>query len=237
MTGYSPNLSLVTAVVEITLAIWALRGPGRRRIVFPAATILLSLAGYQLAEAWVCSARSVDLASRLAFADVVWLPPMGIWLILQLSGRVRSSLESVGHAFFVGAALLTGWVFVDTGAVDGAICRVVVATFQNPSRLYNLYGAFYLCGLTVMIFGATTAIVRMEDETLRAHLGDVLMGTLGFVLPSLATQTLLPWLNTSMPSVMCHYAAILAVFLGRMVAREQRHACAHGVEGRQQAHL
>ena len=41
---YEPVLSLTTATFEIMAAIWALRGPGRRTIIKPAATLLVLLA-------------------------------------------------------------------------------------------------------------------------------------------------------------------------------------------------
>jgi len=44
--AYDPALSLTTASFEMMVAIWALRGPGRRAIVRPAATILVLLAIY-----------------------------------------------------------------------------------------------------------------------------------------------------------------------------------------------
>ncbi len=224
MSTYSPHLALATGVFEIAVAIWALRGPGRRRLVVPMALILLFLGGYQLAEVFVCASPGESWRARLAFADVIWLPPLGVWLVRELAAPANALLRRVAKGGLVVAGALTLWVALDPVAVTGTVCHAMIASYRNPSTIYTLYAAFYQLGLLGILVGAALGMVRSDDRSVRAHLADFQLGTLGFVVPSLLTLVLFPKLQGSMPSVMCHYALTLGLFLARMTARERRWA-------------
>ena len=219
--SYSPALAIVTAVGELAAARWVLQGPGRRWLLRHVAALLVLLAGYQVIEVFVCARPDDNLLARLAFADVVWLPALGVALIVRLSSAARGWQRHAMHAFLGGAGALTAWVLLDPEAVTGTICHAVIATYRNPSEHYVLYGAFYQLGLMSMIFGAGRAAASCNDELRRRHLIDIQTGTLAFVLPSLLAVSLLPQAEGAMPSVMCHFAALLAVFLVRLVVRER----------------
>lgn len=226
MLAYSPNLSLATAVFELGAAAWALNSPGRPAVLRTTAAILIFLAGYQLLEVLVCGQPGESLWPRLAYADVIWLPALGCSLVVRLA-RPRSphwrTASQVGLVVAGGFAL---WVFVDPLFVTGSVCQAVIAAYTNPSSAYELYGAAYHIGLGGMMFGGVAAMTHVADPVDRAHLGDVVMGTVGFVVPSLLTQVLVPEAVDAMPSVMCHYALVLGVLLARLVARERRAALA-----------
>jgi len=222
MTPYSPGLSVATALFELCVAGWSLRGPGRPEIVRPTAAILTFLAGYQLLEVLVCGAPSATFLARLAFADVVWLPPFGVWLVLQLGAPDDAWLRKAAGSMFGVAGLLTAWVLMDEAFVRHTICQAVVATFRTPGSVYSAYGAFYQLGLFAMVGGAAIGMAHSDSAVARQHLADVQLGTLGFMLPSMLTLIMVPSVLGSMPSVMCHYAIVLAVFLARLVARERR---------------
>ncbi len=219
--GYSPALSLFTAAAEISIAIWAWRGEGRRDIVQPLAYILLLLAGYQLAEVFVCSRPTTTIFARFAFADVIWLPPLGVYLVAMLSGSKTPKMKPLAGAFFAGAGVLTAVVLLVPEFVTRAVCEVVIAKYSHQSGWYLVYGSFYQLGLGAMLFGGAAALATASDPIRRRHLADLQLGTLGFVLPALLTPVALPGLDGAMPSIMCHYGLVLAAFLARIVWREQ----------------
>lgn len=224
--SYSPLLSLATGAFEVAVAVWAWRSPGRRELLLPVALLLLALAGYQFLEVLVCGAPSDPLWPRLAFVDVVWLPPLGMWIVLVAAAPRQRTVRRLVQATFVAAAGLSAWILLEPDFVSGSVCDAVFATYTHGTPWYDLYGGFYQLGLAGIVFGGGVALVHTEDRVLRAHIADVQLGVLGFVLPSLLTEVLVPQLNTSMPSVMCHYALVLGLFLARLTARERRLALA-----------
>jgi hypothetical protein len=222
--GYSPTLALCTAAFEITVAVLAFRSPGSRPILRTTGGILLLLAGYQLLEVFLCGHPESSLGARLAFADVIWLPPMGVLLILELAAPTHRVLRRLVGSLFVVAAFLATWILLDPGFVRLTICQAVIATYHSASPLYTFYGAFYQLGLFAMMLGAAFGLVHCEDKGLRRHLADVQAGTIGFVVPALLLEVVRPEFSGSMPSVMCHFALVLAIFLARLVLREKRAA-------------
>lgn len=224
MTGYSPALSILTAAFEIALVVVALRSRGRRSVLRPVAGLLLVLAVYQLLEVAVCSRPDDLLLARLAFCDVVWLPPLGQWLILQCSPSPPRWLHRVVIGFFVGAGLLCVWVLADSSFLVGTVCSTVFATYEHGTPFHHVYGVFYEVGMGGTIVGAAIAMVHTADQDGRRHLADLQLGILGFMIPALFTQLVWKELDPSLPSIMCHYALVLAVLLGRVIRRERRRA-------------
>lgn len=222
MPEYSPALSILTAAFELAVAIWTLRSPGRREILRSVAGILFFLAGYQLIEVFVCSDPSDLRLAQLAFADVIWLPPLGAWLVAQLAAPDNPRVKRLAQLGFVGAGALVAWVVLDPGSVSQSVCQVFFARYINPSPVYKLYGLFYQLGLFVMMFGGVATAARVQSATDRRHLADVAMGTIGFVVPSLLLEIVYRPALGAMPSVMCHFALVLALFLTRLVQRERQ---------------
>lgn len=220
--GYSPLLSLLTGVFEIGLAIRAIASPGRKRLRWPIAGVLLCLAGYQFIEILVCARPTETAWARLAFLDVVWLPALSVWLLYQYTAHDRPWARLGARVSLGVAAGLCVLVIVDPTFVTGTVCSVVFATFEQGPGFRIVYGGLYEVGLFVTIFGGISAVVTLEDETLKRHTADLVMGTLGFMLPAFITQLILRQVDPSMPSLMCHYALVMSLFLWRTLARERR---------------
>jgi hypothetical protein len=225
MTGYVPALGVATGLFELGVAASALRGRGDPRLLRPVALLLVLLAGYQFLEVLACGTPASAWPARWAFVDIVWLPPLGVWLIVQLAESTPPLARAAARQLFYAAGALSAWVLVDPSFVTRTVCNVVLARYEHGTPLYVMYGGFYQAGLGAMMLGASAALAITDDPRRRRHLADVQMGTIAFVVPSLLTELLLPGTAGAMPSVMCHYALILAVFLARLVAREQ-HASA-----------
>jgi len=224
MVGYFPALGVTTGLFELGVAAVALRGPGDPHLLRPTALLLVLLAGYQFLEVLACGSPGSAWPARLAFVDIVWLPPLGVWLIVLLAEPAAAWVRTAARQLFYAAAALAGWALLDPSFVTRTVCNVVLARYEHATPLYVLYGGFYQLGLGAMMLGAAPALAATRDPTRRQHLADVQMGTIAFVVPSLLTELLVPGTAGTMPSVMCHYALILAVFLARLVRREQ-----HGV--------
>lgn len=222
MASYSPGLSLVTAAFELGVAAWAFKGPGRRELIRPMTVLLACLAGYQLVEVWVCDQPAAMLPARLAFVDIAWLPPLGIHVIRTLSAGEDRWWRGLDRLYFGAAAALSAWVMLDPTFVVRSVCSVVMAQYDHGTPYYWIYGSFYLSGLAAMLVTAAVGLARPRPGLDRAHLADLQVGTVLFVMPALAVQLVVPALYGGTPSVMCHLALVLGMALARVAARERR---------------
>ncbi|MFO0746939.1 MAG: hypothetical protein U1F43_14900 [Myxococcota bacterium] len=230
MPEYSPILSLATAAFELGAAAWVWRAPGRREVQRLVAALLVLLAGYQLIEVAVCGSDNAPIWARLAFADVVWLPPLG-WLLVWRLSRRRPLWRRAGQVALVLAGGLTVWVMLDPLFVTGSVCKAVIAIYTNPTNALEAYGAFYHIGLWGMIFGGLRVALTARDERDRQHAGDVVTGTVAFVVLALTTEIVFPGAKGATPSIMCHYAIALAVCFVRLARREARATASEAAAG------
>jgi len=223
---YSPGLALLTGIVEAGTAVWIfLSGtPGRKRILQPIGLILLLLAGYQFAEVTVCFRPENLLYSRLAFLDITWLPPLGLWLCAEMAFPKQRWLKAAAWADIALALGLSIWIFADPGAITKSVCMTVIASYSHAGTFEIAYGLFYQSSLVLTVFGAAAGMASIEDAVRRKHLANLQTGILGFLFPALAVRIVLAEPEGLLPSVMCHFAVVLAVSLFFAARREKRAA-------------
>lgn len=217
MLEYSPYLALGTGLFELAAAVWVLRGPGERRVIVPAGLMLFFLSGYQLSEAALCTLGDVppDALVRLAWFDIAWLPPLGILLVAGLArSRVLGILGGVNLALSGVSAV--GALFAPS--LGGAtVCEAVWARYLFEYDLFlNLYGGLYYVGMIGMIVSAAAVQGVLRGTWRRRAVAQAQVGFVLFLVPPLV------FLNTfdlkgAAPSVLCHFALFLAIFLVRMV--------------------
>jgi hypothetical protein len=222
---YSPGLAIATALFEIAVAVWALRGPGDRSIIRTTAGILVLLATYQVLEVSICAnLAAAGFLPRLAFIAVTWLPPLGLLLIAKLH-RPRSRM-AYGNAYSMLAAALgiVVWIALDRGFVSASVCSALFARYTNPMPRFVLYSGFYWLGLLGMIVHSGYGVKTCPDPHRRRLLFQVFAGTVAFVLPALVVSRYMAPAEGALPSVMCHFALILALFLTRLIYLERKPA-------------
>ena len=223
---YSPLLAFITGLLEIGAGAWIFisRSPGRRRILFPTGIIFLLLAGYQFAEIAVCARPENKFLTQLAFLDITWLPAVGLWLGGQISAprnRWIRIAALVDIAFALGMSI---WILADPGAITKSVCQIVIARYF-PSRVFEqIYGLFYESTLILTIFAGAAGMVAADDPVSRKHWANLQTGVLGFMFPAIAVSLLSPEPDGLLPSVMCHFAIVLAVSLYFLALRERRAA-------------
>ena len=222
---YSPLLAVITGLLEFGAGIWVFLGLrfGRKRILYPLGMIFLCLAGYQFAEVAVCGHLENKIWTQLAFFDITWLPPLGLWLAAQLSTPRNRWLRTAAFVDMALGLAFSVWIFADPQAITKSVCQLVVARYF-PTAVFDIsYALFYQVSLLVTIFGAAAGMASSEDAVLRRHLANLQTGLLGFLLPALAVRILVPEAGGGLlPSVMCHFAIVLAVSLFVLVLRERR---------------
>jgi hypothetical protein len=230
--NYNPILSIATATLEVGAAVWALRGPGRKPIIHTVSAILFFLAGYQITEAIFCTGSPVTLGvlPRLAFMVVAWLPPTGLLLVARLYPTKTHNLYYYAYAMFIFCGVLVASIAVDKAFVTTSVCEIVFATYTNPTPLYQTYGIFYQAGLFSMLLLSAYGVTICKDDHQRLLLGQVLLGSIAFIFPALVTVAVLPIADNALPSIMCHFAMLLALFFIRLVFIERKGALEPGME-------
>jgi hypothetical protein len=221
---YSPILSVLTALFEVAAAIWALRGPGRRPIVYSTSAILVLLAVYQSLEVIICTApQGYGFLPQMAFITITWLPPAGLLLVAELYTSKKRGLYWSVRLLFGLALLLVSWILLDRSFVSESVCTIVFARYANPMTKYLIYCGFYWLGLGSMVTWSAYGMKRCGDPNQSRLLGQVLLGSIAFIVPSLITAAIIPSTKGALPSIMCHYALLLAIFLTRLLYLERRH--------------
>jgi hypothetical protein len=225
---YSPVLAVVTAGFEIIVAGWAFasqRKVGSRRIAGTTGAILLRLAGYQIAEVAICAdVTRAGFLPRLAFIIVTWLPPLGLLLIAQLRRPRSGPTYWSAYGMLAAAAGVVVWIVVDRSFASASVCNAVYARYVHAMPRFLVYSSFYWLGLAGMIGFSGHGAMTGTDERRRQQLAQVFIGTTGFVALSMLTSWFVPPARGALPSIMCHFALLLAVCLTRLVYLERRSA-------------
>ena len=221
--GYSPLLSLFTAAFELGAAAWVLRLGLDAKVRNLLVGLFVILAGYQLAEIWVCNAPEDAFRARVAFCDVTWLPVLGLELVAVFAGLKSALWKGVLRFQWAFALGLCAWMMLDQSFVIGTVCSTVVATYLHGTPFHNVFGGWYESLMFAIVIGAGVGMVRSDSVRTRANLLDFQIGILGFTIPAFLAQLILKKLDPSLPSLMCHFALILAVFMVRIAWRESRH--------------
>lgn len=222
MPDYSPILAIITGILEVAAGVFVLKGPGRKAILRPVAVILFLLAGYQFFEVLVCAHPAAAAYSRLAYLVITWLPPVGLLLAARLDEKRARILRAATVFYFAAAAGLSAWIVLDAGIITKSVCELVVARYFVASPFDVAYGLFYQSGLLWVVFGSGWAMARASDAVLRKHLAHLQLGVLGFMFPALAVRILFGGTGDLLPSVMCHFAVVLAASLTALAVRERR---------------
>lgn len=227
--GYSPWLGAITAAFEILAAIWIFRLPGRNSLLIPLGITQLLLAGYQIFEVLICTgptSRQLVL-SRMAFLDITWLPPLSLLLLCRVMPIPPHWLKRFTQSMLILGGVFSFWIIVDTRFVTGTICHFMYSKYQHIQPYFHFYGAFYEISQMSMIFIPAVMLAKVDDPEVRAHLSDLLVGALLFIVPSIFLAAVLPSLfETALPSLMCHFALFYAVFLVRVARRETQRSAA-----------
>lgn len=223
---YSPVLAVVTSGFEIIVAGWALVGHSKAEspgILRTTGAILLLLAGYQLAEVAICSnVAAAGFLPRLAFIIVTWLPPLGLLLIAQLRQPRSRAVSGSARAMLAAAAGIVVWIAIDRSFATASVCNAVYARYTHAMPRFLSYSWFYWLGLAGMIVFSGHAAVICPPARRRQQLAQIFAGTTGFVALSMLTSWFVPPARGALPSIMCHFALLLAVCLTRLVYLERR---------------
>jgi len=220
---YSPVLAIGTAIFEVSVAIWALRGPGRKPIIRTTSAILFILAAYQIVEVLVCTrAPAYGFMPQMAFIVVTWLPPLGLLLIAHLSPSQAAVNYAISYFMLAVAFSFVLWIAFDARFVSDSVCNVVYAKYSTPMPRFQYYSWFYWIGLFGMLVMSALGVRNSDNPGQKELLKSVLIGSLGFIVPGVIVTNFVAPAQGALPSLMCHFALVLAIFLARLITIERR---------------
>lgn len=210
---FSPPVMLATFFIEIACALYVLFRYHLTSVSRIAVTLLFGLATFQLAEYSVCEGLwGMDslLWARIGYVAITLLPPLGIHLIMALTGRKKRSLLVVAYG---SAAVFSGiFLFVGQGML-GEQCLGNYVIFKIAPWAVWPYAAYYYGWL---IFGVSYAIFlarQRKYKKMRASLYSLAIGYLAFIVPTTTVNILEPSTIAGIPSIMCGFAVLLALIL------------------------
>lgn len=202
---------LATFVIETCLlayTVWRYKLSPVMRVTV--ATLGL-LATFQLAEYYVCGGMGVSAAtwSRIGFAAITFLPPLGIHLVHLLAQKSERLLVYVAYAAGVAWMLVfaTGeWAF------SGHVCGGNYVIFQLRPFLTPLYALFYYGWLVAGIWLAAS-FARRAIPKVKTALMTLILGYFVFLIPTSTANIIKPETMSGIPSIMCGFAVFFALIL------------------------
>ncbi len=223
MTQYSPILAITTGLIEISAFFYfsfLFKNMGKEYKILN--LILFFLAGYQLLEAFNCVYPYYPVITRLSFLDITWLPALGVYFT-YLTSPYKSKYFKVTSYFFI----FLGFVFSITFILNATStilksCQLFYATYGNPGNYYHLYGLYYQSGMSLMLIFAINNLISIENKERRMLIADFAIGSALFIIPSVVLTSVIPKFRGSMPSIMCHIALFLCVFIIKALVREKK---------------
>ena len=214
---FSPPIMLVTFLIEISFSLyvlWRYKLTTTARLVV---AILAFLAVFQAAEFAVCGGNvSPNSATRLGYAAITLLPPLGIHLAHSIAKRKLGLIGMTAYA--TAAAFLVYFVFM-TDSITGHTCYANYAVFDTHKASAQLYGLYYYGWLSM----GTLLAVRWSqkgNKRQKSALFALAIGYTSFILPTTTANLIDPSTISGIPSIMCGFAVILAFILVGRIATE-----------------
>ena len=209
---------ITTFLIEICFAtyiIWRYKMTTTSRLIV---AILGFLAIFQGAEYMICGGAGVPGGtwSRLGYAAITTLPPLGLHLVHQLSDKKASWL--VGAAYATAAVAIYYFVFV-TQAISGETCYANYVVFDVAKASVSAYALYYY-GWMMLAIGLGWTWSRSLASQKKPALLALIGGYVLFIAPTTALNIIDPATISGIPSIMCGFAVILAFVLTLKVAPE-----------------
>ncbi len=237
MENYTPVIALATGLVEVSAFIFFFKAfkHGSRHLKTLVA-ILFFLAGYQLLEAYNCTYPNNPLMVRLSFIDITLLPVLGVYFTYLTATSNRLNIWRVSFVFWLAASFFVLYFIFSPASVQIKSCQSFFATYSNSQPVYRFFGIYYQLGMLMMVVFSIYNMVNINNLQQRKLIADFASGSVLFIIPSILISGFVTNYYYSMPSVMCHIALILSVFIIKALYREYKFSLSHSTFGKEVTH-
>jgi hypothetical protein len=211
---FNPFVMAVTAITELLLALYVLVKLPRNLTTMLGLSILLLLAVFQVAEYSICegSIFSADTWSRIGFAAITLLPPLGVHLYRNLLGKKAGAIEAL--AYMTGGLWMV--VFLSGNAIDAYQCTTNYLIFDLKPGVGGAYFVYYYIWLLYVLFGSANQW-RLGTAKNHTSLMWLTIGYAAFIVPATFIWLLDGPAARGLPSIMCGFAILLAIILALKV--------------------
>lgn len=212
---FSPPVMVATMAIELVLAIYTVWRYKMTPLGRLAVLTLTMLASFQLAEFFVCTGTvgNATAWSRMGFAAITTLPPIGLHLMHVVAAKPRRRLIGAAYATMVGFIVF----FLAFPAVfNNYQCTGNYVIFRLRPEAGGFFWVFYMGWLfTAIVLGirwATQFMKQGDTRRLRAVQG-LVIGWLVFLVPTAIANIINPASREGIPSIMCGFAVLFALIL------------------------
>lgn len=215
---FSPPVMIATMVIEVSLVIYSLWRYKMSNLVRLGVITLIALATFQLAEFYVCtgSISHVTAWSRLGFAAITLLPPLGLHLIHVIAKKPGRRL--VATAYSTMTALVV-FFLVFPSVFNDYQCTGNYVIFHLRAHVGGAYWIYYFGWIiTSMVLAFKWANELMNKSGKRAHnqlraVQGMIIGWFVFIIPTAIANVVNPASRQGIPSIMCGFAVLFALIL------------------------
>lgn len=222
---FSPPVMITTMAIETCLAAYTVWRYKMTPLVRLATVTLLALAGFQLAEYFVCtgSVGHAVMWSRIGFASIALLPALGLHLMHQVAGKPGRRLVTTAYTTMAGFVV---FFLAFPTVFDNYQCTGNYVIFHLRPHAGGVFWVYYMGWIFTAIFlGARWANQFMQQGKVRklnATRG-VIVGWLVFLVPTAIANMVNPASRAGIPSVMCGFAVLFALILSLYVLPKVAH--------------
>jgi len=209
LNNWNGTVSLFIACVELVLLINVFIFAERNKIYYLVIGIISLLMFYQAFEFIMCNLGfDSSFHAFLAFADISFLPPLGLYFILSFYNYRSKYLILV----FLPALFFVIYYATIINQFNVNACTVFYAIYKYPQG--DLYGFFYYTPVLITMFFLIRGIRKAKDQKV-VHLSKVLLSAyvlisipvmIAFIFAFFGRMTLVH----SIVSIMCKFAVLLA---------------------------
>lgn len=203
---FSPEVMLVTFIVEFALAVYIFVKHKMSNFNRAAVMLLTFLGLFQLAEFQICQGMGSDLWLKIGFMSITILPVIGLYMISEITGK--KDILKLGYMI---ALLYMMYFALAPNSVDGAYCGGNYIIFHSPESVYSFYGFYYFGFLLFGIWEAWEGIKANKEA--RKILSWFIAGYVSFMAPMGIVYIFSEQARGAVESIMCGFAIILAFII------------------------
>lgn len=223
---YTPPISFATACIEFFLAIYMRVRYKRARMVKFGSVFMMLLGGYQFTEFLLCTTPFTELWTKAGFVIYSFLPAVALHSILF---QTRKKITPTSIAFIYAMpviAVLTAMV-PDVMVANGVCNTIFVTTHTFQATpigalsfwAYSIYYAGFIIASAVMSFNAYLSARNKHERKLFVYYP---VAVALMTVPTFIFIVLFPHFGFRFPSVLCHFALLLAAVVFTGIRREEQ---------------
>lgn len=214
---FSPPVMIATIIIELTAALYTAFRYKLNSVGRLVTLTLIFLATFQLAEFNVCTGHlgSASLWSRLGFAAITVLPPLGVHLMYVLAGRPERKLIAI--AYTTMAAYIAIYLLLPNAFVSHH-CTGNYVIFHLRENLGGTFWVYYFGWLLTGIYQGVKWIGDIKAAGKKAqqqinNMQALMIGWMIFIVPTAIANIAKPETVQAIPSIMCGFAVLFALIL------------------------